>query len=115
MFLQRHLKNEFPDAVRHRGTSIHRSRAVTVLSGNQWKVTASVMGSRRYFVELSREGDEIAAACDCPYFGSDGFCKHLWATILAADEKSYLLGKFGSRPPRLVEADLGDPLDEFDD
>src|ERR1700722_14592989 len=114
MFLQQHLRRDFPEKVRQHGFAIYKSREVTRLTGNQWKVSAKVRGSRLYSVGLFRHSDEIEALCDCPYFASEGFCQHLWATVLAADEKCYLLGAFGSGPPRLMEADLGDVEDGED-
>src|SRR6266478_5200041 len=112
MYLQRQLAKEFPSAIRARGGDLHRYGSVTLVSGNQWQAAATVRGSRIYHVLLSRQGDEIHVLCDCPYFNSDGPCKHLWATILASDEKCYLLGAMGGGRLQLVE----DPgPDQFDD
>ncbi len=59
------------------------------------EVSAKVRGSATYHVDLSRVGDEIYVSCECAYFDSEPVCKHIWATILAADEKFYLLGVGG--------------------
>jgi superfamily II DNA or RNA helicase len=48
---------------------------------------AVVHGTDRYTVELSLDGQRLTADCTCPYFdGSLDPCKHIWATILKADE-----------------------------
>jgi hypothetical protein len=115
MYLQGQLSKSFPTRIRQRGETIDQVGQVARISGNQFKVSADVQGSNLYSVELSRHGDEIHVTCDCPYFSSDGPCKHIWATILAADRKSYLRGKLGGGSVRLVE-DLPDvlPGDEVD-
>ena len=33
-------------------------------------------------------GEDLVLSCSCPYFESDGPCKHLWAMALAADERT---------------------------
>ncbi|MBV8845042.1 MAG: DEAD/DEAH box helicase [Bryobacterales bacterium] len=43
-----------------------------------------------YDVELFLEDNALTARCDCAYFETDGGCKHLWATILAAEAHGYL-------------------------
>jgi superfamily II DNA or RNA helicase len=53
-------------------------------------VQARVRGSLNYEVSLYWENGELLGSCDCPYCFSEGACKHLWATILAAEAKGYL-------------------------
>jgi hypothetical protein len=110
MYLQGQLSKSFPTKIRQRGETIDQQGQVTRISGNQFKVSADVQGSVLYSIELSRQGDEVHVSCDCPYFASDGPCKHIWATVLAADRKSYLRGKLGGGTVRLVE-----DLDNIDD
>src|SRR2546423_9145113 len=114
MYLQRQFAQRFSSGVRHRGVEIFASRQVTIVSGNQWAVSAKVRGSRVYEVELSREQDEIHVSCDCPYFDEGAVCKHIWATIVAADQKSYLLGAIGGGPVRLVVDRVPGEFDEDD-
>src|SRR5260370_16900077 len=70
-----------------------------------------------YQVNLSRQDDEVHVLCNCPFFETESACKHIWATILAADEKSYLLGAMGGGGRlNLVEDSVLDPSDEdFED
>ena len=112
MYLQRQLAQKFSPGIRHRGVEIFSSRRVTIISGNQWEVSAKVSGSRVYEVELSREQNEIHVSCDCPYFDGGSVCKHIWATIVEADQKNYLLGSIGGGPVRLV---VDRVLEEFDE
>ena len=51
-------------------------------------------GERPYGVEIERDaGGAFTASCDCPYF-QDRFviCKHIWASLLEAERRGYLLG-----------------------
>ena len=77
----------------------------------QPQVTATAEGSRLYFVRLARKGQLIHAYCECAYFDTEGPCKHLWATILAAESKNYLLGFNGILQ---MEMDYREDLEEFD-
>src|SRR5260221_11928806 len=112
MYLQRQLAQRFSPGIRHRGVEIFSSRRVTIVSGDRWGVTAKVRGSRVYEVELSRDQDEIHVSCDCPYFDEGAVCKHIWATIVEADQKSYLLGAIGGGPVRLVADRVPGEFDE---
>ncbi|HYL78453.1 MAG TPA: DEAD/DEAH box helicase [Bryobacteraceae bacterium] len=90
---------------------------MSIQRGNQWHVEAIVRGSLLYGIELTRTVNQIEASCDCPYFNSDGLCKHIWATVLAAEQKNYLLGRVGSGPPLMIQEawdpeSLDDEMDE---
>jgi superfamily II DNA or RNA helicase len=79
--------------IRERGRDYFLSRRVTVVEGDAWHVDANVRGTESYDVTLIRERDEIEAWCTCPYC-EDHFepCKHIWATLLAAEAKGHLQG-----------------------
>lgn len=47
---------------------------------------AQVAGSDDYRVLLTGRGKKIGGECSCPAFTDWGFCKHMVATALAADE-----------------------------
>ncbi|MGE5754741.1 MAG: SWIM zinc finger family protein, partial [Planctomycetaceae bacterium] len=101
---------------RERGRDYFASRRVTLVGGDAWHADATVRGSRSYDVKLSREHDEIEAWCTCPYC-EDYFepCKHIWATLLAAEAEGYLEGD-GRRTARHLTLvgpdDDDDPEDE---
>jgi len=89
--LSRMLAADFSFGSLRRGQSYFWQGRVYIDRGTATEVEARVVGSQAYKVNLvSQNPGVIAAWCDCPYFGSDGPCKHLWATILAAEENGFL-------------------------
>ena len=68
-----------------------------------------------YDVTLSRERDAIEAWCSCPY-SEEYFepCKHIWATLLAAEAGGYLQGDGRRRVRQLTlsDPDDGDGLED---
>lgn len=71
---------------RRRGESYFHGGRVSVTTSTSTALTAIVRGTRAYNVELSLDADRLVASCTCPYFDDSGDpCKHIWATVLAAD------------------------------
>ena len=101
----------FSKAIRSRGDDYFQEGRVKITNGSAWEVCARVRGKRTYRVNLEINGDELVVRCDCPHFEREP-CKHLWATILAVEEKGYLRGD-GAKGPLLMIPDLND--DDFDD
>jgi len=95
----------FDRRVRDRGSSILASHAVTILKGNDHEVSAAVQGTHIYHVDLLRERDEVGISCTCPYFETEGECKHVWATLLSAELKGYLQPPGTKRPSLVFTAD----------
>src|SRR5919198_1026673 len=93
---------------RSRGESYFRSGAVERLISHGGAIEATVMGSDAYSVLLQPSDDAVCGSCTCPHF-ADHFeiCKHIWATILAAEAKGILLV-----PPGRAPAAIG--LEPFD-
>lgn len=59
--------------------------------GSPTEVGARVQGSELYDVSLKWSNGKLAVRCDCPFFEEHGNrCKHIWATILEAEEQGYL-------------------------
>src|ERR1039457_1755396 len=83
------LSPHFDNDVRARGASYYRLGAVRIKRGNATGVEAGVRGSRVYDVEIAWDGRRLTLFCDCPYYEDVGACKHIWATILAADAHNY--------------------------
>ena len=83
------LSSYFDNDVRARGASYYRLGAVRLKRGNATSVEAGVRGSRPYDVEIVWDGHRLTLFCDCPYYEDVGGCKHIWATILAADAQNY--------------------------
>ena len=88
--LTKKLANEFHPSVRQRGLAYYARNRIRVRRGSPTDVTALVYGSREYEVQISCAGNLVSMFCDCPYFDTEGPCKHLWAAILAAESKGHL-------------------------
>src|ERR1019366_360952 len=84
------LSRLFTSTVRGRGQTYYARGAVNIRHGSAIKVDATVWGSEDYEVEIEWANGELTLYCSCPYFDSDGPCKHLWATVLAAEARGYL-------------------------
>jgi hypothetical protein len=116
MSLSTRLAGDFAGTVRRRGQNYVWQRLVRIDEGSDRAITARVTGSRIYDVGLRWEDGTLSAWCDCPYFVTEGPCKHLWATILAAEARGYL-SALASEPDLLVDyvaSDSDDPEDEPD-
>ena len=111
------LSPHFDSDVRARGASYYRLGAVRIKRGNATAVEAAVRGSRVYDVEIAWDGRHLALFCDCPYYEDVGACKHLWATILAADMQNYFtaITRISPKDISFDETPEADDLDEFDE
>jgi len=90
MNLSARLAADFDAGVRKRGQGYYWNGLVKIRRGNEFGVEALVTGSNTYEVMLDLQDGSLLCFCDCPYFGSEGPCKHLWATILAAEGRGFL-------------------------
>ena len=97
---------------RTRGESYFRSGAVQELTSHGGGIEATVMGSEAYSVLLQPSDDMLSGSCTCPYFADHlEICKHIWATILAAEARGIPLA-----PPGRVAAAIGlEPLNPDND
>ena len=99
MSLKGRLSQEFAGKIRDRGFAYFRTNAVEILEHSESHVDARVKGSKVYLVRLTLGRASLDVACTCPYFEKGEECKHIWATMLAADSRQYL-----------TDADLVTPL-----
>ncbi len=84
-------------STRSKGLSYFQSGAVVQIDGAEWMAHALVRGSRDYRVRITRDGPGFTATCECPYFLDRlEVCKHVWASLLAAEDRGLLQGD-GSR------------------
>ena len=90
MNLATRLSDDFDSMVRNRGKIYYWQSRVRIRRASDDEVQATVRGSRAYDVNLDWANGTLSLDCDCEYFDSVGPCKHLWATVLAADAKNYL-------------------------
>ena len=115
MNLSMQVARAFEAAVRARGNDYYRRGAAKIQEGDAHHVTALVKGSgNNYDVAIDWEGGDLSLCCECPYFESDGPCKHLWATVLLAESKGLLSAVHDIRDIHEVGSDFED-FEEFDD
>src|SRR5512135_1033459 len=83
--------HEFEPEVQSRGRRYYQEGRVQIASEDGQSVLAIVQGaSGDYEVRLdwTDAGDGfVEASCTCPYFDERRLCKHIWATMLAADTR----------------------------
>ena len=102
MSLKGRFAPKFNPRIRDRGLAYFRSGAVKILEHSEFYLLAQVKGNLDYFVQLSLTLNSLDVACTCPYFAAGEDCKHIWATMLAADSKNYLSEVNLHGPLRLV-------------
>jgi len=90
MSLKAKFSSEFQPRIRDRGHAYFQSDSVTILSHSDTHVEARVQGGATYLVSLTLRSNTLDIACTCPYFAKGEECKHIWATMLAADSHGYL-------------------------
>jgi uncharacterized Zn finger protein len=73
-------------AVFARGEPYYRDGDVRILSITRGRVVAQVAGTEDYRTELRGSGRDIDGECSCRAFQDLGFCKHMVATALAAND-----------------------------
>ncbi len=80
------LREQAGPKVFARGEEYHRDGQVDLLSVERNRVLAQVTGSEDYRTVLTKRGKKIGGECSCPAFRDWGFCKHMVATGLAAND-----------------------------
>lgn len=80
------LREVAGDKVFVRGAEYHQGKQVDIVSIEKTRVLAKVVGSEIYRTELNGAGSKFSGHCSCPAFSDWGFCKHLVATALAAND-----------------------------
>jgi uncharacterized Zn finger protein len=90
MSLKAKFSDDFRPRIRDRGHAYYRSNLVQILKHSDTHVEASVTGGSKYRVQLTLRTTSLDIACTCPYFAKGEECKHVWATMLAADSHQYL-------------------------
>ncbi len=103
------LLSQVTPTIRDRGREYFQSGAVTLDTVSATAIAATVEGSYDYEVDLLLEGRTVGASCSCPSATDHGVvCKHIWATILAADPRGFARSAAATGSLYLV-------LDEYED
>jgi len=105
------LSADFSKQVKHKGKCYYLRGDVHVVRGNELSVVATVRGDSDCTVRLLRSGDKIEADCGCANFRANTApCKHIWAALLAAEERGYLQTADGAMPLKVEAVSLADAL-----
>jgi uncharacterized Zn finger protein len=107
--LTRKVSTHFTSTLRNRGLDYFMQGRVVITRGTAFLVEARVRGHRPYNVDLLFEDGVLKVNCTCEYFESSGPCKHIWATLLAADEQTFLSDAANARGP--IHLDDGSPAE----
>ncbi|MEX2288191.1 MAG: SNF2-related protein [Planctomycetaceae bacterium] len=102
MTLAEFLESRFRGDIRFRGAAYLKAERVSVARVTADHLFAIVRDGVEYQTQLSREDDQLKMYCNCASGSQpEVACKHLWATILAADEQGYVTAslKPGYIPP----------------
>ena len=103
MSIARETSSLFSSVARERGRDVFHHRAINIVRGDAWAMTASTLGSTEYLIDLVRNNaNHITARCTCHEFAGRELCRHIWAALLLAEKKDLLTGP-GGRPAQ------GDP------
>ncbi|NLX95382.1 MAG: helicase SNF2 [Rhodopirellula sp.] len=98
----------FEDEIRSRGSDYYREGRVELDSATGSIISASVNGRSGNYEVFIDHGDARSGVlevwCGCPYFGDEGPCKHIWATILAASARG-LGPQTGKRDLYIIEGE----------
>lgn len=115
------VSGSFSSKIRERGRRYFRSGSVDIVEYDARKhVVALVYGSTSYGTTLTapkREGPSwtILATCTCPYIDSFGApCKHIFATLLEAEQRGFLDAATGKIEVELDWDAIEEPYDDFD-
>lgn len=119
------LTRQFSAAVRSKGDSYARDGLVTFTSVKLPRIGCEVQGSQDepYNVFLKLSGKSLEVACDCPHYLDGSLCKHIWASIVKAEQRGYIRtdqftkGVVDFEHEFLTAADLADYMgdDRFDE
>ena len=91
----------FSHQARREGYSIAAAGKVRIREGSDTRVSARVFNDGRHDVYLTRDGEKLQASCTCSNGNRSHPCKHIWATIIQADNAQYLRGPLKNLPTRV--------------
>lgn len=92
MSLMDQLESDFDQAVRERGMEYVRKGLVRYVIRKGDRIISVVDGTEAYDVQIELvDGTVDWYECTCSHFADEGHaCKHLWATLVAAENKGLL-------------------------
>ena len=121
MSLIKVMEPRFRGDIRFRGAAYVQSERVEITNVTDDRLYGVVHDGDEFQTQLSREETQLIPFCTCAKPGQlEIYCKHVWATILIAEDQGYINGgvRVGHFPPFIaVDEDLDLDLDSdlFDD
>ncbi|AGW15258.1 DEAD/DEAH box helicase [Megalodesulfovibrio gigas] len=76
----------FSPTVLVRGDAYFRQRRVHLQEATPREIRAVVLGTEAWRCRVLELNGRVHLECNCPHFRGGNACKHLWASILAADK-----------------------------
>jgi len=89
------LQHQFDSETRRKGEEYYEDGTVEIIRTNNQRLVAHVQGNQRYRVEILRDaGKGYRYTCTCPFYADrQQNCKHIWATVLHAEDNDELPGQ----------------------
>ncbi|MEM9558285.1 MAG: DEAD/DEAH box helicase [Acidobacteriota bacterium] len=92
MSLEKRCVHEVASSDRDRGRQYFSQRRVKIDASDDYGLNATVRGAgRTYEVQIdwfdSETSGILTASCQCPRYRAGRLCKHIWATLLTADQR----------------------------
>jgi superfamily II DNA or RNA helicase len=110
------LASQVTSSSRSRGLEYFQSGAVVSLHHQDGIIEATVAGNVDYDVVIEPVGTRLRVSCTCPHFVDHlQVCKHVWATVLAAEAEDIPLLEPGVAPGRIKLELVADPYDIEDE
>ncbi len=115
--LQRRFRDDVSSQVRSNGELYFRQGRVSEMEFvSDGILGAFVRGTRTYSVTLRRTAQQVIYECSCPYYQqNETCCKHVWATLLAAENTGLLTDWELDSPSFDAEFTGENEPDDFDD
>src|SRR5690348_12271269 len=91
MTLSSKLSIGFTPSTQKKGRDYFQRGAVKIEEGDASFVSGQIVGSDIYTASMTVEADTVTGWCSCPYVEQNlEPCKHLWALLLAAEQRGHL-------------------------
>ncbi|MFM8727417.1 MAG: SNF2-related protein [Planctomycetaceae bacterium] len=100
MTLAELLQSRFRADLRHRGAAYIEAARVSLIRVTTENVFGVVVDGAEYQTQLRYQPEDISLFCTCDQFTKSKSCKHLWGTVLAADQRGFVNPAI--RPGRLL-------------
>ncbi len=100
MTLAELLQSRFRADLRHRGAAYIEAERVSLIRVTTENVFGVVVDGAEYQTQLRYQPEDISLFCTCEQFTKSKSCKHLWGTVLAADQRGFVNPAI--RPGRLL-------------